>query len=94
MDKKLVWVRWRDAADPDHHQAWYSDEEVDSFADTEVIVTSVGFVKADTKQYLTLVADFIPNGDGTYTWSRPTKVPQGMILEKHELTPPTEPAKD
>jgi len=87
MDKRLVKVTWFDAADPDQDgQSWYSDEQVDKFSTETVEVVSVGYVKSDTKLYLTLVADYIPNGDGTFTWGRPTKIPHGMIQKVEDLT--------
>ena len=83
---RLVQVTWTDASDPDAH-GWMSDDEVDSFAKESVTVTSIGWVKSDTKLYLTLVADAIPNGDGTFTWGRATKIPHGMVTQLLELVP-------
>lgn len=84
MDKKLVRVTWIDASDPDT-LGWHSDDEVDKFSDDKVEVTSVGYIKSSTKLYMTLVADYIENGDGSYTWGRPTKIPNGMIVKTEEL---------
>ena len=88
MDRKFVLIIWRDAADPDSPKAWYTDEEVDSFTAEEVMVRSSGWVKSETSKYITLVSDFIPNGDGSFTWSRPTKIPVGMVQEICELPIP------
>lgn len=85
MDKRLVRVKWIDASDPDAGVGWFSDDEVDKFADEKVEVTSIGYIKSDTKMYLTIVADYIENGDGSYTWGRPTKIPHGMIVKIEEL---------
>lgn len=84
---RLVRVTWVDAADPDTH-GWMSDEEVDTFGDATIEVTSVGWIKSDTKLYLTLVADAIPHGDGGFTWGRATKVPHGMITKIEDLRGP------
>lgn len=80
MTPRLVIVTWIDASDPDHAQTWYSGEDLDKFSSEEVKVTSVGFIKSDTKLYLTIAADYIAEEDGSInTWSRPTKIPHGMI---------------
>lgn len=84
MDKRLVRVTWIDAADPDT-TGWSSDDDLNQFAEATVEVVSVGYVRSDTKNYLTLVADYIDNGDGSYTWGRPTKIPHGMIQRVDEL---------
>lgn len=88
-DKRLVRVTWRDASDPDEKRGWLSEDEVDAFGEEEVIVTSVGWVKSSTKHYLTLVADYIPHGDGTFTWGRATKIPQAMLVTVEDLTATT-----
>lgn len=85
MDKKLVIVQWRDAADPDESKVWYTEEELDKFGDEDVIITSVGWVKSNTKLYITLVADTTPMDDGTHTYGRPTKIPHGMVVGIKEL---------
>jgi hypothetical protein len=84
MERRLVKVTWVDAADPES-QSWYSDKDVDDFALDKVEVVSLGWVKSETKLYLTLVADAIDNGDGTFTWGRPTKIPFGMIQKVEDL---------
>lgn len=76
-----------DAAEPDNLKVWYTEEDMDEFASQDIIVSSVGFVKSDTAKYITLVADRTPNGDGTYTYGRPTKIPHGMIKEINVLIP-------
>lgn len=85
MDFRLVKVTWIDASDPDERSSWYSDDQVTDFADTTVEVVSVGYLRSNTKLYMTLVADYIPNGDGTFTWGRPTKIPHGMITKVEDL---------
>lgn len=92
MDKRLVRVTWVDASDPDVPTSWYSDKEVDDFSDAVCEVVSVGWVKSDTKLYLTLVADYINNEDGTVTWGRPTKIPHGMVQKVEDLVSPEVPA--
>jgi hypothetical protein len=79
MDKRLVRVVWVDASDPSGNASWYTDKEVDDFSNKECEVVSVGWVKSETKLYLTLVADYIIEPDGTVTWGRPTKIPHGMV---------------
>lgn len=86
MDKRLVRVIWVDASDPPGDTSWYSDKDVDDFADRICEVVSVGWVKSETKLYLTLVADYIVNNDGTITWGRPTKIPHGMVQKREYLT--------
>jgi hypothetical protein len=85
MDKRLVLVKWTDAADPGN-VGWHSDADVDEFTEESCEVVSVGWLKSETKKYVTLVADYIDNGDGTTTWGRPTKVPLGMVLSIEDLT--------
>lgn len=85
MDKRLVRVTWVDASDPGGSESWYSDKDVDDFAEAVCEVVSVGWVKSETKQYLTLVADYIQNADGSVTWGRPTKVPHGMVTKVEDL---------
>lgn len=86
MDKRLVRITWRDASDPHEKQPWYSEEEIDEFSEEETIVVSVGWIKSETAKYITLVADYAPNPDGSYTWSRPTKIPPAMVLKIEDLT--------
>ena len=89
---KRVEVTWRDAAEPDDLKPWYTEEDMDKFGlEEDVIISSLGWVRSDTKLYLTIVADRTPNGDGTFTYGRPTKVPKGMILDIVELdsSPPS-----
>jgi hypothetical protein len=74
-----------DASDPDDATGWYTDEQLEKFSQDAVEVTSVGYVKSSTKLYITLVADFIPNGDGTFTWGRPTKIPHAMVIKIEDL---------
>lgn len=93
MDKPLVRVTWIDASDPPNDQSWYTDKEVDDFSDDTCRVVSVGYVKSKTKLYLTLVADYIDNHNGTYTWGRPTKIPIGMVESIDTLMMETEPPK-
>lgn len=81
---KLVKVTWIDAADPEDG-GWHTDEAMEKFSKETVEVTSVGFMKSDTKLYLTICADRIPEEDGC-TWGRPTKIPHGMIVKIEELT--------
>lgn len=84
MDKRLVRVMWSDAADL-ANGGWFSDKDVDDFTDEKVEVVSVGWIKSETKSYLTLVADYIVDSDGSITWGRPTKIPMGMVLRVEEL---------
>ena len=91
MLARLVLVRWLDAADPDEMKTWYTEEEVDKFGGEEVLITSVGWVRSDTKLYLTIVGDHTPNGDGTFTYGRPTKIPHSMIQFIAELDVPPQP---
>lgn len=87
MDKRLVRVTWVDASDPPASDtSWYTDKDVDDFSEKVCEVVSVGWVKSDTKLYLTLVADYIAGDDGTMTWGRPTKIPHGMVTKVEELT--------
>lgn len=81
---KLVCVTWIDAADPDEG-GWFSDDQMENFGGETVEVRSVGWVKSETKLYLTLGADRIENGDDSHTWGRPTKIPHSMIVRVEEL---------
>lgn len=85
MDKRLILITWTDASDPPGDTSWYSDADVDAFSEKVCEVISVGWVKSETKLYLTLVADYIINDNGTTTWGRPTKIPIGMITNREEL---------
>lgn len=85
MDKRLVRVTWIDASDPGGDTSWFTDEEVDEFSKSVCEVVSVGWLKSETKLYLTLVADYITNPNGTTTWGRPTKVPMGMVQLVEDL---------
>lgn len=78
---KIVRVVWIDASDPDApgEGSWYSDKDVDDWSSKECKVVSVGYLKSQTALYVTLVADWIRNDDGTHTWGRPTKIPVGMV---------------
>lgn len=82
---RLVRVTWVDACDPAEGTSWYSDKEVDDFSADVCEVVSVGWVKSDTKLYLTLVADYIIEDDH-YVWGRPTKIPHGMISKVEDVT--------
>lgn len=85
MDKRLVRLTWVDASDPVLGASWYSDEDVDDFAEAVCEVVSVGWLKSATDKYHTLVADYITNDDGTTTWGRPTKIPNGMVTKIEDL---------
>lgn len=92
MDHRLVRCTWADASDPSESQSWYSDEEVDEFGKKVYEVVSVGWIRSQTKLYLTLVADYIINDNGTITYGRPTKIPSDTISKLEDLTatePPT-----
>ncbi len=84
MDKKLVKLVWHDAADPPGGP-WYTDKDVDDFGEQVVAVTSIGWVKSQTEKYVTLVADYYVDEEGTITWGRPTKVPAKMVISMVEL---------
>lgn len=85
MDKRLVRVTWVDASDPVKDTSWFSDKDVDDFSNDVCEVVSLGWVKSETKLYLTLVADYIVNADETVTWGRPTKIPHGMVTKVEDL---------
>lgn len=85
MDKRLVRVVWLDASDPEGSTSWYTDQDVDNFSAAECRPVSVGWVKSHGPKYLTLVADYILNENGTYTWGRPTKIPVGWIVSIEDL---------
>lgn len=86
MDKPLVKVTWVDASDPPGDVSWYTDKDVDDFSNSVCKVVSVGYLKSKTELYVTLVADFILNDNGTYTWGRPTKIPVGMVQSIENLS--------
>lgn len=85
MNLRLVRVTWVDASDPPGDTSWYSDKDVDDFASKVCEVVSVGYIKSETKLYLTLVADYIVNDNETITWGRPTKIPFGMVTKIEDL---------
>lgn len=87
MDKPLVRLRWRDASDGQSSSSWYSDQEIDAFGEADCEVVSVGWLKSETKLFLTLCGDYSDNEDGSVTWGRPTKVPIGMLIKKELLQP-------
>ena len=86
MDKRLVRVTWIDASDLQGDTSWYSDKDVDEFSEKACEVVSLGWVKSETKLYLTLVADYIVNDNATLTWGRPTKIPTGLVTKIEDLT--------
>lgn len=86
MDKPLVRITWLDASDSDDVGPWFSDEDMEKFEARSTEVVSVGWLKSETKQYITLAADWYENLDGTHTWGRPTKIPSGMVQKKEVLT--------
>lgn len=83
---RLVRVTWLDAADPDQG-GWHTEDQMDQFGEEAVLIESVGWERSNTKLYLTLVGDRTPNGDGTFTYGRPTKIPHGMIQTVTEIIP-------
>lgn len=85
MDRRLVKVTWNDASDGPGDSSWFSDADVDAFADCPCEVVSVGWIRSDTKMYLTLVADYIDE-KGKMTWGRLTKIPHGMIIKIEDLS--------
>ena len=86
MDKRLVKVVWVDASDPPEKDAsWFSDKDVDDFSNEVCEVVSVGWLKSETKLYVTLVADYIVNKNDTITWGRPTKIPCGVVTKIEDL---------
>lgn len=88
MDKPFVRVVWIDASDPKGDESWYTDAEIDAFGNKACQVVSTGYLKTNTKLYITLVSDYIINDDGTITWGRPTKIPHGMAQSIEEIPLP------
>lgn len=91
MSRPFVIVTWIDASDPPGKESWFEDEDLQKFADERVMVKSAGWVWSDTKQYLTLVADDIIEGVKKSTYGRPTKIPQGMVVNRVEVVIPDAP---
>lgn len=77
MDTRFVKVRWHDAAD--EGRTWVPGEEIDSFTEELCEVTSWGWLVGETKKYITLAADCIPD-EPLPTWGRVTKIPRKMIV--------------
>jgi hypothetical protein len=87
MTKKyyLVKITWLDASDPGNDQSWYRDAEVDAFSNERCLIYSVGWLKSKNQSYTTLCSDYNNNHDGSKTWGRPTKIPNGMIIKTERL---------
>lgn len=83
---RLVRVTWTDASDPPGDTSWFSEKDIDDFSASICKVVSVGWLKSETRLYVTLVADYILNDNGTYTWGRPTKIPVGMVNSVEDLS--------
>lgn len=75
IDKRFVKVRWHDAQD--EGRTWVPAEEIDRFTAELCEVTSWGWLVGETAKYITLAADYIPDG----TYGRVTKIPRKMIVK-------------
>ena len=75
----LIVVTWHDAEDV--HDTWSDAKEIEAFGDSIMEVTSVGWEVKRTKLYLTIAADYTPDG----TFGRVTKIPIGMVQNIKEL---------
>lgn len=85
MAKPLVKVVWLDAQDYDE-KGWASDEELVEFNASPMEVTSLGWLVAKSRHYITLAADFSPSPD---TYGRSMRIPRKMVksLEEVALVP-------
>lgn len=80
-----VEVTWADAQD--HDETWTSLEDVEEFAESSMIVTSLGWEVKRTKLYITIAADYTPDG----TFGRVCKIPMGMVQKIEQLIPTPNP---
>lgn len=73
---KIVYVEWVDIVSTDG--GWHTTEELDVWIESEPnIVHQIGFVYADTKDYLVLVDSFFDENVNGYA----VKIPRGCIIK-------------
>ncbi len=90
-DKPFVCITWHDAEDKEG--TWTPHEGIEEFATSICLVVSWGWLVRETKGYVTLAADYIPDG---HIWGRVTKIPIGMIVKRaqlQEMKPKGKPSK-
>jgi hypothetical protein len=83
---KLILIKWCDAIQ-NVTDAWSSREIVEQWAKTsDWEVESVGFLLADTKEYIVLSSKREIDQDGEEQFGMLIKIPKTWIRERHELT--------
>lgn len=87
MKRKLLYVKWIDAAGP-NETGWKFDSDVQEFFDPPYVIQEVGFLFAENKDYICLVGGYYYNEDEDWDGCchRVLKIPKGTIIKKIDLT--------
>ena len=80
MSYKLVRITWEDTIE--HPSGWYEATDVDKLEDVPV-VHSYGLILKESKDSVTLVADFMPVSK---EFGRGTTIPKGMIKDMTHIS--------
>lgn len=85
----IILVQWIDAASMSD-VGWKTEEDVDEFLlETPWLITDVGFLKADTEDYICLIGGYGPVlEDYNLTCHRELKIPKGCIVRKIKVPVP------
>lgn len=85
---KLLCVKWIDAAGPET-AGWMNDSELVEHLGRELLITDVGFLVHESKDYLCLVSGLSKEPEGS-DWSsiyhHLIKIPKVCVRKKYDLT--------
>jgi|OpeIllAssembly_1097287.scaffolds.fasta_scaffold432025_4 hypothetical protein len=85
---KLLYVKWIDASGPET-AGWMNDAELAEHLGRELLITDVGFLVHESKDYISLVSGMSKEPEGS-DWSSVyhhlIKIPKVCIKTKRDLT--------
>lgn len=88
MKRKLVYLEWIDAVGPADF-SWMNAEQVNEYLGREMLITEVGWVIDEDKEYISLVAGMSEESEDSEWCSlyhRLIRVPQRCIKKRKDLT--------
>lgn len=88
MKRKLLYLEWIDAVGP-ANSSWLNSDEVQEHLGREMLITEVGWVIDEYKEYLTLVAGMSEEPEGSEWCSlyhRLIRIPQRCVKKRKDLS--------